>query len=72
MPNSVKEGTTWFASESFSDYSKLSRTIFTLIGIKNEELGSGAEHHNEYFDLDEASLELGIKSMVKFASIYLS
>lgn len=72
MPGSVKEGITWFASESFSEYSKIAKTVFTLVGTKNEDLGSGAEHHNEYFDLDEDSLAIGIKAMVKFAVLYLS
>ncbi|WP_297281331.1 amidohydrolase [uncultured Anaerococcus sp.] len=72
MPGSVKEGMIWFASESFSEYSKIAKTVFTLVGTKNEDLGSGAEHHNEYFDLDENSLAIGIKAMVKFAVLYLS
>ncbi len=72
MPDSVQEDITWFASESFSEYSKIAKTVFTFVGTKNEELGSGAEHHNEYFDLDEDSLKVGVKAMVKFASFYLS
>ena len=72
MPNSVKEDVIWFGSESFSDYNKIAKTMFALVGTKNDKLGSGAEHHNEYFDIDERSISIAIKSMVKFASIYLS
>ena len=71
MPNSIKEDVIWFGSESFSDYNKISKTIFALVGTKNDKLGSGAEHHNEYFDIDEESIAIAIKAMVKFASVYL-
>ena len=71
MPNSIKEDVIWFGSESFSDYNKIAKTIFALVGTKNDKLGSGAEHHNEYFDIDEESIAIAIKAMVKFASVYL-
>lgn len=72
MPNSIKEDVIWFGSESFSDYNKIAKTIFALVGTKNDKLGSGAEHHNEYFDIDEESIAIAIKAMVKFASVYLA
>ncbi|MDR2469860.1 MAG: amidohydrolase, partial [Tannerella sp.] len=46
----------WYAAESFSRYSQLAPTVFLFVGIKNETLGSGAEHHNDRFDLDEDAL----------------
>jgi amidohydrolase len=72
MPNSIKEDVIWFGSESFSDYNKIAKTIFALVETKNDKLGSGAEHHNEYFDIDEESIAIAIKAMVKFASVYLA
>ena len=72
MPGSIKDEVIWFGSESFSEYNKLAKTIFALVGTKNDSLGSGAEHHNEYFDIDENSIDIAIKSMIKFTSLYLS
>lgn len=51
---------TWFASEPFSRYQQIAPTHFTLLGIKNDNLGSGAGHHTEKFDVDERSIEIGI------------
>lgn len=63
---------TWFASETFTHYQKLCPTIFTLVGIKNEEVGSGAEHHNELFDVDEEALPYAYGTMTQFALEFLS
>ncbi|MDR2763720.1 MAG: amidohydrolase [Tannerella sp.] len=61
----------WYAAESFSKYSQLAPTVFVFPGIKNETLGSGAEHHNDRFDLDEDALQYGVGAMVQFAVKYL-
>ncbi|UUX33788.1 M20 metallopeptidase family protein [Fundicoccus culcitae] len=66
FPGHLAENVKWYASESFSHFSKIAPSVFSFIGTKNEELGSGAEHHNEYFDIDDASLRYGIGTMVKF------
>lgn len=66
-PGHLREDIRWFASETFAHYSLVAPSVFTFLGIRNEELGSGAEHHNEYFDLDENALQYGIGIMVKFA-----
>lgn len=70
-PERLAQNVNWYASETFSHYSKVAPTVFAFVGTKNEALGSGAEHHNEYFDIDDASLEFGIGTMVKFAVDYL-
>jgi metal-dependent amidase/aminoacylase/carboxypeptidase family protein len=57
----------WYAAETFAKYSELAPAIFTFVGIKNDELGSGAEHHNDRFDLDEDALQYGVGAMVQFA-----
>lgn len=64
--------TTWLASETFYKYSTLAPTLFTLVGIRNESLGSGAQHHNEYFDIDENGLRIATIAMVKFANDILN
>ncbi|MDR2804507.1 MAG: amidohydrolase, partial [Dysgonamonadaceae bacterium] len=61
----------WYAAESFSKYSQLAPTVFVFPGIKNEALGSGAEHHNDRFDLDEDALPYAVGAMVQFAVKYL-
>lgn len=63
---------TWFASETFGYYQELAPICFTFVGIRNEALGSGAGHHNDQFDFDDAALEYGIKAMANFAVNYLN
>ncbi|MDR0566724.1 MAG: amidohydrolase, partial [Prevotellaceae bacterium] len=62
----------WYAAETFAAYSELAPTVFTFVGIKNDELGSGAEHHNDRFDIDEDALPYGVGAMTQFAVRYLS
>ena len=62
----------WYAAESFSQYSKLAPGIFLFVGIKNDALGSGAEHHNDRFDMDEDALGYALGAMVQFAVKYLA
>lgn len=66
-PNSIKDNVTWFASESFNRYSELAPTVFAFVGCRNNDIGSGADHHNEYFDIDEESLSYSLTSMLKIA-----
>jgi amidohydrolase len=61
----------WYAAETFAAYSELAPTVFTFVGIKNDDLGSGAEHHNDRFDLDEDALQYGVGAMTQFAVRYL-
>lgn len=67
----LKEGIKWYASESYELYGKLAPALFSLVGIANEDKGSGAEHHTALFDLDEDALENAVFAMVKFATIFL-
>ncbi len=71
-PGHLVEGNTWYASEPFAYYGKIAPYVFTFVGIKNEDYGSGAEHHNEYFDLDEDALQYAVGTMTKFAVDYLT
>lgn len=72
LPGSLVENENWFGSEPFSKYRTIAPILFTFIGIKNDELGSGAEHHTHDFDIDENSLYYGITTMVKFTLDYLN
>jgi amidohydrolase len=61
----------WYAAETFSKYSSLAPSVFLFAGIGNDRLGSGAEHHNDRFDLDEESLPYAVGGMVWFAVKFL-
>lgn len=50
----------WMASESMGYYLEEYPGVFAFLGTSNEELGSGAEHHNPAFDIDEDSLSNGV------------
>ena len=76
LPGVLPEGTLctcppWFASESMSLYLQNWPGVLGLLGIRNPELGSGAEHHNGRFDVDEAVLPLGIAATVRYAAAFL-
>lgn len=64
--DSLIEDSIWYASESFSKYSSLAPTVFAFVGVRNEEVGSGAEHHNEYFDIDEKGMYYSLGATLKF------
>lgn len=57
----------WFASECYSAYLAKYPGALGLLGIRNEDLGSGAAHHNGQFDLDESALTLGVCTELAFA-----
>lgn len=66
-PNSLKHNVKWFASETFSRYRQLCPIVYTFIGTKNREIGSGAQHHNSRFDIDEESMQYAVGTMTGFA-----
>lgn len=57
--DSLVDGITWFASESFSAYNKIAPIVFNFVGTRNEDKGIYAEHHNVSFDIDEEALYHG-------------
>ena len=57
----------WYASESFANYLAEYPGAIAFLGIKNDDLGSGAPHHNEKFDIDESALVHGLAANVGFA-----
>ena len=57
----------WMASETMSAYLKLWPGVLTVTGIKNEALGTGANHHTPQFDVDEAALLPGAAAACAFA-----
>ena len=61
----------WMASESFSSLQKLWPGVFARVGVQNEEKGTGAAHHNEFFDLDEDVFKLGVTGALSYALNFL-
>lgn len=68
--NTVCSCPPWYASESFARYLQEFPGVFAFLGIQNTACGSGAEHHNEYFDVDENVLQLGVAATALYAVSY--
>jgi len=67
----VVECEPWYASESFGQWLRAYPGVFAFLGIKNEEAGFGAIHHNERFDFDEKVLRVGAISTAKYVAAWL-
>ena len=72
LPGALVEQEPWMASESFGQYQQAVPGVFAFVGMKNEAAGSGALHHNEKFDVDEACMPLGVAATVQFACDFLA
>lgn len=59
------------STESFAMYAAYYPAMFGFVGIANPEKGTGAEHHNPYFDVDEDSLIYGACATVSYAIDFL-
>ena len=68
----ISGGDPSMGSESFSLIARLYPSIMIFLGIANEELGTGADIHNEYFDVDEETLHLGVAETIGFALEFLN
>ena len=71
LPGARVNEPVWMASESFGKYQKLIPGVFAFVGIRNEEIGSGALHHNCKFDIDERALTFGVCATLQFVSDFL-
>ena len=77
LPEVLPEGTVvpcepWYASESFGQWLRKYPGVFAFLGIKNEEAGFGALHHNEKFDFNDKALKLGALATVRYAVEWLA
>ena len=66
--NCVTQCEPWYASESYSRYVQLYPSVLAHLGIRNPAYGSGAAHHNGFFDVDEGVLDLGLLSTLKYVA----
>jgi amidohydrolase len=62
----------WMASDCVSSHLALWPGVFALVGIRNEEKGTGAPHHDGRFDLDEDALKYGAATAVAYAMGFLA
>lgn len=62
----------WMASEKMSATLIQWPGVFALVGIKNDDKGYGAAHHNSAFDFGEVPLVLGATAAVAYACEFLA
>ena len=63
----LTDGSVWMASESMNVLLRLYGGVLAFVGIRNDELGSGANHHTPEFDVDEAAMVPGAAAAAAFA-----
>lgn len=56
----------WMASETFAITESTYPGLFTFTGVKNEALGTGANHHTPEFDIDESGLKVGVEAALAY------
>lgn len=61
----------WMASETFNYLSNFYPSVYCFVGIKNEKIGSGENHHTPKFDLDEKALVYGTAAALSYAVNFL-
>lgn len=61
----------WMASEPFAFYQAFFPGVFAFLGIKNIAKGTGADHHNIHFDVDEDALQLGVAVTLQYTFDFL-
>lgn len=71
-PGQLKQNIKWYASESFAQYATVAPACFMFLGIANALSGSGADHHNAQFDIDEETLKQGVAVISYCAWRFLS
>lgn len=59
-------------SESFSQYTLFAPGCYGNLGVCTPEKGSGAEIHNQYFDIDEDAMIIGASIHVAYALEFLN
>ncbi len=63
---------TTMGSESFSQYCLFAPGCYGNLGVRTPEKGSGAEIHNQYFDIDEEAMKVGVSVHVAYAVNFLA
>lgn len=71
-PGQLVEEERWFGSDSFACYRTLCPTLFSFLGIKNPNKGTGIPHHTPEFEIDDDALLYGVSSTLQFAINFLN
>lgn len=69
--NALQSYPAWMASEPFAFYQAFFPGVFAFLGIQNEAKGTGADHHNIHFDVDEDVLQLGVAATIQYTFDFL-
>lgn len=62
----------WMASETFSLMTNMIPSVLSFTGIRNEKLGSGANHHTPKFDIDENGMIFGTAAALSYVNAFLN
>ena len=62
----IEDSDPWMASETFAITESTYPGLFTFTGVKNEALGTGANHHTPEFDIDESGLKVGVEAALAY------
>lgn len=57
--------------DDFAEFSNRIPGVYYFIGTASEEAASTYEHHNSHFNIDERSLEIGVRIQLEFVTEYL-
>jgi amidohydrolase len=68
----VREIRPLMVAEDFSAYGAKVPSLFLVLGTRNLEKGIESLNHTEDFDIDEAALPLGVRTLATLAFDYLS
>ena len=68
----ITEGEPAMGSESFPAFAHYAPSFYGKLGITNPEVGSGAEIHNQFFDIDEKAMIHGAAATVAYAIAFLN
>lgn len=61
----------WMGSDTYNSICNMIPGVYVFLGIRNDEYGSGANHHTPEFDLDEAALPYGVAAALSYVVEYL-
>ena len=70
-PSNILSGPRIMASEDYALFAQRVPSTYFFVGAGDEATGKTYDHHHPKFDLDEASMAIGIESMVNVALRYL-
>lgn len=71
-PERIVEVEPWMACETFCTTLAMIPGVFSFLGMKNPEKGSGALHHSPKFDIDEDVMHIGMAAAISYVFGFLS